>query len=82
MEESESEVEISGEEEKQGEENMAAAPHKYVTTQVMAPSGVKGRQKTKVKSSEEVRALGCCARSKLKQPLTAASLFRWMNHLV
>lgn len=39
------------------EENMAAASHKYVTTPVMAPLGIKGRQKTKVKSSEEVGAL-------------------------
>lgn len=36
---------------------MAAASQKYDTTPVMAPSGIKGRQKTKVKSSEEVEAL-------------------------
>lgn len=40
------------------EENVSAASHKYVTTSSVAPSGIKGRQKTQAKTSEEVGALG------------------------
>uniref|UniRef100_A0A3Q3WMY6 Uncharacterized protein n=1 Tax=Mola mola TaxID=94237 RepID=A0A3Q3WMY6_MOLML len=56
LDESESEVEVIVEEEKervQEEENMIAGSHKYATTLVMAPTGIKGRQKTHAKSSEE-----------------------------
>lgn len=70
LDESESEVEVIVEEEKervQEEENMAAGSHKYATTLVMAPTGIKGRQKTHAKSSEEVEAQEYYARSK-QQP--------------
>ncbi|XP_041802755.1 stress-induced-phosphoprotein 1 isoform X1 [Chelmon rostratus] len=57
LDESESEAEVGADEEKERvqkvEENEAAASHKYVATPVMAPSGIKGQQKTQARSTEE-----------------------------
>lgn len=36
---------------------MAAASHKHITAPLVAPSAIKGHQKTQAKSSEEVGAL-------------------------
>lgn len=63
LDESESEAEAGAEEEKQSvqkEEDKEAksdAQHKYVTTTVMAPSGIKGHQKTQARLTEEVGAV-------------------------
>lgn len=61
MDESESEAEVGAEEEKQRaqkeEVNGAAASHKHVATAVMAPSGIKGHQKTHGRPAEEVGPL-------------------------
>ncbi|XP_010742962.3 hsp70-Hsp90 organizing protein 2 isoform X3 [Larimichthys crocea] len=58
LDESESEAEAGAEQEKQTvqkeeEENEAAASQKYVTTPDVAPSGIKGHQKTQARSAEE-----------------------------
>lgn len=57
LEDSESEVEVGPEEEKQRvqkeEENESPTSHKFVTTPVMAPSGIKGHRKTQARSTEE-----------------------------
>lgn len=60
LDESESEAEAGAEQEKQRvqkdeEDNEAAASQKYVTTPDVAPSGIKGHQKTQARSAEEVR---------------------------
>ncbi|KAM3862966.1 uncharacterized protein ACN63O_012871 [Diretmus argenteus] len=61
LDESESEAEVGGEEDKevQKEETNVEKPaisHKYATAPAMAPSGIKGLQKTKARPSEEVGA--------------------------
>ncbi|XP_059215511.1 stress-induced-phosphoprotein 1 isoform X2 [Centropristis striata] len=59
LDESESEAEGAAEEEKDGvqkeekKEVKSAAAHKYVATPDMAPSGIKGHQKTQARSAEE-----------------------------
>ncbi|KAE8280632.1 Tetratricopeptide repeat protein 31 [Larimichthys crocea] len=58
LDESESEAEAGAEQEKQRvqkdeEDNEAAASQKYVTTPDVAPSGIKGHQKTQARSAEE-----------------------------
>lgn len=56
MDESESEAEVGGEDEKQEEmkEAKSTASHKYTTTAVMAPSGIKAHQRSHSRSTEEV----------------------------
>lgn len=60
MDESESEAEVNAEEEKQVQkedkkEAKSAASQKYGTAPLMAPSGIKGHQKTQARAAEEVR---------------------------
>ncbi|XP_018533532.1 stress-induced-phosphoprotein 1 isoform X2 [Lates calcarifer] len=59
LDESESEAEVGAEEEKQSvqkdekKEAKSSASHKYAATPIVAPSGIKGHQKSQARSTEE-----------------------------